>query len=136
MTLVSTSQPLLPNSGEQLSLVVVQVGLHVIVATQGLHHKHTALVGALLGNQAAMLEYLEAKRWRSPIQGHQIHPSSQTVLQQAPISRLRANIAASDDPVAKENRDIKIAQSMCSSLGDRAKQVHGSQVFPARQQTP
>ena len=84
MTLVSTSQPLLPNSGEQLSLVVVQVGLHVIVATQGLHHKHTAFIGALLGDQAAMLEHLEAKHGRSPIQGHQIHPSSQAILQQSP----------------------------------------------------
>ena len=80
MTLVSTSQPLLPNSGEQLSLVVVQVGLHVIVATQGLHHKHTALVGALLGDQAAMLEHLEAKHGGSSIQDHQIHPSSQATL--------------------------------------------------------
>jgi hypothetical protein len=81
MTLVSTSQPLLPNSGEQLSLVVVQVSLHVIIATQGMHHEHTAFIGVLLGNQAAMLEYLEAKHGGSSIQDHQIHPSSQAVFQ-------------------------------------------------------
>jgi len=41
--------------------VVVQVSLDVIIATQGMHHKHTAFIGDLLGNQAAMLEHLEAK---------------------------------------------------------------------------
>jgi hypothetical protein len=46
-----------------------------------MHHKHTAFMGTLLGDQAAMLEYLEAKRRGSPIQRHQIHPSLQAVLQ-------------------------------------------------------
>ena len=84
MTLVSTSQPLLPYAGEQLILVVVQVSLHVIVTTQGMHHKHTAFIRALLGNQATVLEHLEAKHRGSPIQGHQIHASLQAVLQQSP----------------------------------------------------
>lgn len=133
MALVSTPQSLLSNSGQQLRPMILQVRLHIVVATQYAHYEDATLGRIRLGKQAPVLQHLKAESWRGAVQSNDINwPLQSGHQQRADLQCARENRFVWQ-PFPKQDRHIHIAQGVRGSFGNGAEQVHRRQVIPTRQ---
>lgn len=120
MTVVSTSQSLLPDAGQQSGLMVLQVWLHVVVAPQGAHDEEAATRRIRFSEKLPVLQHLKADGRRRSVQSNHVNLPPQRSLQKHADLDGPCKHRLVSQPLAEQHGDIDIARGMRGTFGHGA----------------